>query len=146
MKTGPKMEANGTITAALAILRAEYLSQLGELAEKLRPGFEAGLYGAEIDLKGSDGENPHSRLIAAVEASLGKDENLARAVVCGSPNHVQSFNHEAQPGNWRQAASDVIVADLCILAESSGWTKWKTKGFLPSFLPRVPVVLPRRAA
>lgn len=134
--TKAKLTRNETISDALAVLRSEYFRQLAVLAEELRVGFEAGIYGAEIDLTGADGENPHLRLLKAVRERLGGDEALQLAVVAASPNNKQALDPCIQIRGWRDAAEDAVLADLLVIAEANGWARWRLgRDFLP-FAPR----------
>lgn len=137
MNAKPKVKAVG---AAVKALRAQYLELLAELALELRPGFEAGTYGAKTD-------GPYEALVEAVKAAIPQDETVATALLSVSPNRDRALYGPCCVESWPVALAEAVEVDLCVVAEARGWTKWKAADFFSdSGVQPVPVKLPRRAA
>lgn len=154
-KKSPAVACTKTAASALATLRAEYLRQLAALALELRPGFELGAFGADVeaDLPRSarrpDRPTPADRLNAAIRERLADDDAVAVMVRSASPNRWQALD-----GDWNTdqiAIVETVAIDLCVIAEAQGWTRpkvretWRTPGS-PSPVQPVPVRLPGKAA
>lgn len=150
------MKATKAVTTALATLRSEYFRQLTDLAIELRPGFEFGGLGADVErpgdplCEGKGSDSPAERLAAAIRARFPNNADTIAMVRESSPNNWQALD-EAWDSEYI-AAIETIAVDLCVIAEAQGWAKkgeivatWTVKGQKTRVQP-VPLRFPRRAA